>query len=271
MLNQTTLKQIAELLKISAEDFTAAVTSEDEQTLELPQVVALTDEELTRIKNDEYNKGKEKSVEMAVKDVKKALNLDFQGKSIEGLVEAATRKAIADAGIEPDKKVKELEKDLQTLRQHNELLNSQIKEKDSTLSQAQIEREIFRELPTLGEGTIGVDKLLKVMRVDGIEALMHEGKLVAAKDGEVIKDKTANPVLFKDYTMEYAKENKFISDGVITPTGRGAGDGKQTAVYTKLSEVEAAFKAQGKSTNGEEFLNKVSDLAKANPDFKMME
>lgn len=268
MLNQTTLKKIASLLKIDLSDLQEAITAETETGIEIPELTVLTDEELTRIKNAEYANGKEKSIEMAVKDVKKALNLDFQGKTIEGLIEAAQKKAITDAGVEPDKKVKELEKDLQTLRQHNELLNTQLQEKDKAASQAQIEKEIFREIPSLGEGSIGVDKLLKVMKVDGIEAIMHEGQLVAAKGGEVVKDKTAKPVLFKDFTMEYAKENKFISDSQ-KPQGRGQGDGNHAPVFTKFSEVAKHYEAQGKSTNGADFMNQVRELAKANPDFKL--
>ncbi len=109
-LKTEAIEAIAKLTKIKAEDLKAAIESKDEVDLAVDEkLTVLTEDEVTTLKNNEYKNGKEKGVEMAVKATKEKLNLDFQGKTVDGLVEAAQKKAVEEAKVPVNDKVKELE------------------------------------------------------------------------------------------------------------------------------------------------------------------
>lgn len=273
MLTAEQKKTIATLLKVKPEDFDSALTATEEVALAIPEGIAtLLPDDLTRVKNEEYGRGKTTGVEMAVKEAKEKLGIDFSGKSVDGLIEAANKKALADAKITPDAKVAELQKDMATLRSTNEALTQQIAQKDQERESALTDREIFRAIPSLGDNAPAVEKVIKLMRADGYDFKMQDGKLVPVKGGEVMKDATANVLEPKGVILTYAKAEKLISEGGAggdEPKGRGGGDGGKTPVFGKLSELTKHYESQGKSTLGQEFSAKVQELAKANPDFDM--
>jgi hypothetical protein len=274
MLTAEQKKTVAALLKVKLEDFESALTSTEEVALTIPEGIAtLLPDDLTRVKNEEYGRGKTTGVEMAVKEAKEKMGIDFSGKSIDGLIEAANKKALADAKITPDAKVAELQKDMATLRTTNESLTQQIATKDAERESALTDREIFRALPSLGENAPAIDKVIKLMRADGYDFKIQDGKLVPVKGGEIMKDATANVLDPKGVIMEYAKAEKLIAEGAAggsgDPKGRGEGDGGKTPVFSKLSELTKHYESQGKNTLGQEFSAKVQELVKANPEFDM--
>lgn len=266
MLTTEQKNQIAKLLRIDAAKLNEALTSTEEVTLELPEgIQTVTEEELTRVKNAEYNSGKTKGVEMAVKETREKLGLESQSKTIEGLIEAAAKKALADAQIEPSKKVEELQKDNSILRQQIDTLNSTIADKDNAVVQAKVDRELFKEVPQFENG-MEADDFIQYARVKGYDFKLEENKLVAYKNGEPVKSNLAEPIPVKDVLTSFAKDMKFITD-TPAPSGRGEGDRKPTATFSKLSELTASFKEQGKSTQGKEFMDKVREVQKQNPEF----
>ena len=271
MLKAEQIKQIATLLKVDESKLAEAIKSEKEEAVELPSgLQTVTEEDLTRIKNTEYNNGKEKGLEMKVKEVKEKLGLEFQGKTIEGLLEAANKKALADAQIEPDKKVKELQKDLDILRTANETLTKQVSEKDKAVNQAKIDREIFKHIPQFGESgpALTQEEFIQFMRLNGYVFKYEGNDLVAVKGEDIVKDNVAKPIPVKDVIANFAKEKKLISEEKVIG-GRGGNDGKSAATFLKYSELKAHYIAQGKSVNGEEFMNHVSKLKEANPEFDL--
>lgn len=272
MLTAADKQKIAAILKVKLEDFEAAHAATEEVALNIPEgLTGLTTEDLTRVKTSEYNSGKTAGLEMAIKDTAKTMELDFSGKTLDGLIKAANDKALAAANIKPDAKVLELTKDIETLREANEGYKRQITEKETERDRALTDREIYRAIPSLGENAIAVDKVLSLMRVDGHEFKIENGALVPYKDGNPMKDTTANVLKPADVIRSYAKENKLISDdsgGSNDPKGRGSGNSGVPTKFTKLSELKAHFESQGKNINGQEFNDKAMELA-ANAEFDM--
>jgi hypothetical protein len=275
MLTAEQKKMIAKAMRIKEEDFDKALTDTAEVKLEIPASLTVLDEtELKRVKDDEYNNGKTKGVEIAVKDAKEKLGLEFSGKTVDGLIEAANKKALEDAKVSPDKKVLELQRDIDTLKATNTDLTTKLSTQEKAASSAATEKEIYKNVPSLGENAPEVDIVVTLMRAKGYDFEIKDGKLTALKDGQPVKDNVANVLPVKDVITSFAKEAKLISDqSGAAGGGRGGGDkgGGGAKVYKKMSEMVAdAEKEHGKSyTQGAEFNDKVQAYAKANTDFDM--
>jgi hypothetical protein len=267
MLKQETIKKIATILKLKESDLSAAITATDETDLAVADLTTVTDEDLTRIKNEEYKKGKDTGVEMKVKEIKEKTGIDFNGKSIEGLIEAATKKALDDAKVSPDKKVVELEADKATLSKAVDELTKQVAEKEGEASRAKTDRELFKEVP---ETTLGATDLLDFARMKGYDFKLENGQTVPYKNGEPIKDNLAKVRASKDVLAEFAKEHGLTKpEAAGGPAGRGGKDQTAGDKPTKLSEIKKQFVEQNKNLLGDEFRMAVQQAAKDTPEFDM--
>lgn len=269
MLTKDTIKKIAGLLRIKEDELTTAITATDEQELEIAELTVLDDAELTKVKNAEYNSGKVKGVEMAVKEVREAAGWDITVKTVQGIVDHAKKVGFEEAKVEPNAQVEKYKKDNDILKQTLAEKEQELSTVTSKISQAETNTEIYRAVPTLGENAPDVDTVLTIMAAKGYEFKKEGNTLVPYLNGEPMKDKLANPLPIKDVITGFAIESKLMQTAEAPAKGRGAGDGGATNVFTKLSELETAWKAEGKNPNGVEFNNKVQELKKANPDFDL--
>jgi hypothetical protein len=193
--------------------------------------------------------------------VKKELSLDFQGKTIKGLVEAANKKAIADAKIEPDKLNETITKLQNTVKEYE----TKLAEKDVEVENIRTTHDVYTDIPDFGENAPAVTKkeVADFMKLNGYE-FKKDGTY---KDGKRINDKLENAVPRKDVINSFLKEKKFITEEPAVPGGRGGGNQKPPAVYGKLSEIKAKFTADGKSLNGAEFMAAVEKAQAENKEF----
>lgn len=262
MLKKETLTRIATLLKIKATDLETAIKDDKEVDVTIDDKLAVfTEDEVTTLKGNSYKDGKKAGVEMEVDTIKKELELDFQGKTVKGLVEAAGKKAVKDANIEPDKKVTELEGKLKTAQLTATEALQKLADKEGEVSSIKTQGLITKDLPT---ASLPGEKIIALMKMDGYDYNNEDGKIVWLKDGKPMTDKIGNNMTTKDVTTEYIIANKLTVEGTgAAGGGRGKGDeSKGAAVYTKLSEIKAAFKAENKSELGEEFAKVVQEAAK---------
>lgn len=270
-IKKEALTKIAELVKVPVADLEAAIKDEKEVDVAIPEGLTVFEgEELTTLKTNEYSKGKTAGEELAVKEVKTKMGLEFTGKKVEGLVEAATKKALDDAKLTPDKKVAELTEKLNKVQTTAQELETKLAEKDKEVSQVKLSTELMKNVPA--GTTLDAEDVLTLMKSKGYEFEMKDGALVATKDGKVVEDKVAKPLAVKDVITEFAKERKLIADEGKTdpPGGRGgAGSGAGATKWTKLSEVKKHFEEQGKSVNGQEFNDAIMKAKTDNPEFAL--
>lgn len=268
MLKKEHVEAVAKLLKLKPEDLTAAIADEKEVDITVPEGTLYADTEIETLKTNEYKRGSVAAVEIQVKDAKEKLGLDFKGKTLEGLVEAAQKKALDDAKIEPAKKVQELEEKLKTVQATATELQTKLTEKDTEIASVKLHTELVKNVP---EGTLlEADEVVALMKAKGYDFKTVDGKLVATKDGKVIEDKVANPVDVKEVIAGFAKEKKLISEQDPPPGGRGGRNGKPAgSVAGSLTELIEEFKAAGKNPQGEEFTAAVEKARTANKEFKM--
>ena len=271
-LKKEALAAIAKLTKLKVEDLESAIKDEKEVDLAIDEkLTVFTDDEVTTLKNNEYKNGKEKGVEMAVKETKEKLGLEFQGKTIDGLVTAAQTKAVEDAKVSPDKKVTELTEKLKTVQETAADLQKKLAEKESEVAGVKLNGELYKNVPA---GTsLEPDEVIGIMKLKGYDFKIEDGKLVAVKDGKVLQDKVANALPVKQVIEEFVTEKKLIADGGSggqgDPGGRGGGSGKPPVKFGTLSEIKKHFTDNGKSLLGTEFSEAVQKAVTENKDFAM--
>jgi len=218
MLKKETLTKIAALLKLKEPDLEAAIKDEKEVDLTIePTLASYTDTEVQQLKDIEYKNGKTKGVEIAVKDAKEKAGLDFTGKTIDGLIEAVSKKALNDAKIEPNQKVTELEGKLKSVQANYTDLENKMKVKDQEVEGIKINSELAQHIPA--GATLAPAKIIGLMKMDGYDFKLEEGKTIVYKDGQPVTDKLSNPMLPKDVVNTYVTEQKLV------PAGEGGGQG----------------------------------------------
>lgn len=268
MLKQETITKIESLLKIKG--LSDAIKAEAETDIEIPELSVYDAAELETLKNNEYKNGKEKGVEMAVKDAKEKLSLDFQGKSIDGLLSSYQKKVLEDARIEPAEKVKELNEKVTTLQNTVKEYETKLAEKDNEVVSTKVNSELYKHIPQLGENgpALGQDDVIQLMKLKGYEFKFEEGKIVPYKDGRQMQDKMSNPLQAKDVVDTFMKETKLVTSQPA-PSGRGGTSNAPSNKPGSLKELKDQFAAQNKSTLGVEFKQAVDQAVKDNPEFKM--
>lgn len=272
MLKKESLEKLAKLAKIKVADLEAAIKDENEADVAIEDnLTVLTEGEITILKKNEYENGKTKGVEMAVKETKEKLGLEFQGKTIEGLAEAAQKKALADAKIEPEKKVQELTEKVKTLQTAVTEYETKISAKDAEVTKVKIHGELYKHIPEPGEEgpALSRDEMIRLMEANGYEFKMVDNKIIAYKNGEQVVDKLTNPVDVKTVVTGFLVEKKLIAGDPAVPTGRGGGGSGKDVKITKLSELKKKYEAAGKSTNGQEFMDEATKYKAENPEFDL--
>lgn len=270
-LKKEALQKIATLAKVNVADLETAIKDEKEVDITIPEkLTTFTDDEVTTLKTNEYKSGKEAGVEMAVKDAKGKLGLDFNGKTIDGLVEAATKKALDDAKIAPDAKVTELEGKVSTLQNTVKEYETKLAEKETEVSGIKLNGELHKHIPQPGENgpVLGADSVILLMKADGYEFKQENGAVTGYKGGKQLQDKLSNPLPVNEIIGAFMKEKKLIGEDPALG-GRGGGDKNPTGKAGKLSELKKQFTDQGKSLLGSEFSQAVAQAAKDNSEFDM--
>lgn len=271
-LKKEALTRIATLLKVKETDLEAAIKDEKEVDVAIDdKLQTFTETEVTTLKTNEYNTGKKAGEEMAVKEAKEKLKLDFQGKTVDGLLDAHGKKVLADAKIEPDKKVQEYEEKVTNLQKTVAEKERELAEKTALAETSSINSELYQFIPAKGENDPDMtpSDIIALAKSNGIEFKRENGKLVPYQNGKQVLDKVSNVREAKDVLGEFITAKKYRSAGEATPGGRGGGDGKPPAKAGTMSELKKQFEAQGKSLLGQEFSEAVAAATKENKDFDM--
>jgi hypothetical protein len=268
-LKKETIKAIATHLKLKEEDLAKAITEKDEVDLVIADdITVLTAAEQQTLKDNEYNRGKKAGPEMDVKAAKEKYELDFTGKTVDGLLEAYGKKVLADAKVNPDKKVTELEAKVTNLQKTVTEYETKLTAKDTEVAGIKINGELYKHIPPAEENgpALGADDVIQLMRANGYEFKLEEDKLVPYKGGKALQDRLSNNRPVKEVIDEFLLEKKLIT---TVPAGRGGKDQKAAAKSGKLSELKKKFEAEGKNVQGQEFAQAVKQAVAENKDFDM--
>ena len=269
MLSESTISNIATMLKISPSDLKEKISSEKEEELSLQELKVFTPEEFeTRVKNEKstsYQEGKTAQEEMLVKQAKKDMGYDFEGKSFESFLEHHNANLKGKYSKGDDSRIKELEADIAKLNENHANALSQLQEKNQSLSgqvlRAKISNQLLSTMPA--ETTIEKSDIMLLFNANH-EIEEQEGKLIVKRNGETIKDETtASPLDVKEVFKSFISEKNYVKGN----PGRGTGSESGGSGYTgnSISEFNDSWEKSGKKLYNAEYDKAYAEFRSKNP------
>jgi len=263
MINDTIWQELAKRTGLEAEKLQSAIASETEETIELAPVNILTDIELNSLKEtvgkESAKNGAKTIMEMEVKALREKHGLEFEGKTIDNLLNAYSSKQIIDAKIEPNKKVDELKLSLENLQSKYETdldtKSNELQTLSKKLGEYKVNGDLVKHLP---EGLTGIDPNDFMTLAKTNASFEYEDNVLVVKKGEtVLRDKMEKPITPKDYLTEFATTKKWIETN-----GRGGGDegGKGNGEFKSVNDVMRHMEANNISPMSQEGQKLVADF-----------
>jgi molecular chaperone GrpE (heat shock protein) len=220
----------------------------------------------SNLANEEYKKGKTAGAEMSVKDAREKHGYEFDGKSIDNLIEAVKTKTLAEAKVEPSKKIQELETNFNSLQTNYNTLRDEYDGYKTKISEKETQHRKDSTLMSFIPDNIKVDKDIALMALKskaGIDVSFDDtGRAIQTINGEVQKDKSLEPIgLTKDFMTEQLSalglvENK-ASGGRGGSDEPGGGSGDSYEAFTER------MKANGIEPGSEKFSEHMTSELKA--------
>lgn len=229
---------------LTAEELKTLITSEEEIEINVPKVNVLTDTELESVKttvasgnkDSGFVEGMKSGTEQLVKAIRNVKGLEFEGKikydatgkidynsTASHIAEHYDAKVLADAKIEPEKRIKELETSLQNVQKtyDEEKTGWENKSKEFDGKIKSLNQDFFLQtnLPQV-EG-LNKKQLAVLIKTDGYSVEFDEnGTAYPVQFGKRIVDKMEKPVPFETFALNYVEQNGWGTK----PVGKGGSD-----------------------------------------------
>ena len=259
------IESLAKMAKVTdVEAFAKALTSETDTDFDLglDNLIVRTKDEDEQVRENLLSESKTKNFtdafEIQIKNMKKDLGLEFEGKRQEDFIDAFKTQILSEAKVEPNKKIEELNSSLEALR-------GQVSEKQSAYEQLQSSIENDKRkykaqslIPELPEG-LGLNK----EEATSLYFMSHEIKDDGVyRNGEKLKDKLEKALSFEDSVNSFIESKGWNKK---QPTGRGGGakgEG-QSGLPTNLDEYDNYIKEKGWAAGSQEANALLSEVVKA--------
>jgi len=234
------INELAKFVKGGAEVLQKAMSSDEEMSLEFVDGRFVTDEDLEglkeKVKTEAKTEGQTIGYDFAMKDLKKDFGLEIEGKDREKIAKAVKEKIMADAKIEPSKKINELESSISNLREKYETDKNQWEAETGKYKNKLKDISIMSELQKNTPETKGLkpNQFAVLARSEFDFDFDDNGGLVAKKNGEVLRDKMERPLPVKDILTDFATQN-----GWYGSEGRGGGNegGSGKSEFKSMNDV----------------------------------
>ena len=236
------ISEIENGLGLESGKLSEMLTSEEKHTVDLSERVILDkasyDERISNIKKDSSTM----ALEIAIKEQRNALGLEFEGKTMENLLNSFKTKIESESKIEPETKYKTLKTDFETLQ-------SKLLEKDSefntfkdNLSKEQnfndIKNEFMKYVPD--NALVSKSTLFVEAKEKGFDFVKEEGKVVV-KDaqGNTLKNENLSALDIKDWVATFSTP--------YLPKVEGGAGAKDDTPPSKAGSLEAFQKQAEKN------------------------
>ena len=236
------IDDLARFVEGGAEVLQKALTSQEDVEIKLVAGDFFSDDYLNTLKKSQFQAGKEEGnkigYDFALKDIKKDAGIEIDGKDRVKILNALKEKYTKDAGIEPTKKVQELESQLKNVQSNYE---KDIAEREQIISSLNGKMESFhvnnliqKEMPELK----ALKKEQAAILFQNDFQVKKDGENVSLiKNGQPVTDKFGKPLPLKDVLFDYATSN-----GWIHSEGKGGDDNKGGSSDTKFDNKDEVFR-----------------------------
>lgn len=236
------ITELEQTLGLESGKLQEMITSEEIHKIDLSTKVILDkpiyDERIANIKKESSTM----ALEIAIKEQRNALGLDFQGKTMENLVNAIKSKVESESKIEPEEKFKALKTDFEKLQENYNKKETEFTTFKTNIEKQQELNEIKSEFTKhiAGETLVSKSTIFTEAKEKGYSFEKEDGKIVVKLNGEVQKNKdTLSAISVKEFVTN------FSTPYLKTPTGGGGGDDETEGA--KAGSFEAFMKEAEKN------------------------
>lgn len=241
------LKTLADRAGIAPEDLQAAFASEDEVTLEIKPFEFFDESQLSALKT---NVGKA-AIEVEIKNFKREKNIDFTGKTLQGIYDYANSIGMKEGHKEPEQKYKELEDKYKLKIGELENMNSTIDQYKGKLFDLSASTKLKGAVDF--DTTIPQEDLIVLFKAKHQLKQGEDGETYVQKLGaaDLIKeDKTQSPIKAEDVYKKFAESYLKTGKG-LPPKMKGTVDGDLTF------ETKREFDEWAATETDQSLINKV--------------
>lgn len=265
----TNLETILGAVGLNKESFIEAMQSESEVELEFskPTLEAFSpdafadDEKFQTFKRNFSEEQKTAGREMAIKDARNKYGLEFEGKTIDNLVNAVTAKVESEATAEPDKKLQQYKGDIDSLKGQIESIQLERDQFKGQISEIQsnhkLERTLYGKVKDESNYSIPADDLVALYKMKtniGIEEGSH---VLYEPNGDILKNDLREPISIEAHFSEFTKSY------LKNPTGGTGGADETPTGKRSLNEFANELTAEGLQPNSEAWNARVSEALKS--------
>lgn len=233
MLTQKDKESLAKLAGIPVGDLTKAISDEKEVDLGVVQPYKVfktatdleNDDHVDRLRKLKYDDGVEVGEKRAVKSMVEVTGIDYEGKNPKDFVEKLKSKVIEDAKIPADKKVRELQEDLEALKKTHQ---AELSTKEQLINNLSTEKkklstglELFKKVPSELNG-ISRNHAITLIQTEYQFEVDESGEtIVKDSAGKILKNEDRSNKTYDQVVSEWLTTNKYTNAG---GPGRGGDD-----------------------------------------------
>ena len=267
-------QQISKITGKDVEDVKAAMSSDEVVDLDVSGVKVISNEEFDSMQS-RYEAEREDAVkaareeakkaglEIAIKEARNSLGLEFEGKNMDNLLNAFKAKTLEEASIEPNQQITSLTKDIESLKNTIAEKEALIAEKDGAIESIKSDYKNKQDQSFITKSLISeYDKVkdkVNISQTDFLDLytmrneLKVEGETIKHfKNGEEVKDDLRAPI---DLSVGV---NSFLSAGNYFKTPRGGrGKGSEHSGPETMESYTARLVKQG--VKGQELSDKIAE------------
>lgn len=239
------IQEIEKALGIEQGKFSEMFASEEKHTIDLTSLLiepkSIYEERMANIKASSATMAKE----VAIKEIKKELGLDFEGKNETVLIEALKSKFESiktDVVKDPEKRYVDLKTDFDKLQANLLSKESEFETFKTEITQTNTLNEIKNDFTKHIPENVLVSKstIFTEAKEKGFSFEREEGKTVIKQNGEVLKDEnTLSPLGIENWVKTFSTPYLKTAEG-------GAGKGDETPP-SKAGSFEAFQKESAKN------------------------
>lgn len=268
------LSIMSERTGLEATKIAEIVNSESEEIegVEIPTLHVFDENQLGERLKNHVELSKPTLIEMAIKEARKNNGLEFEGKTIDNLVNAAIEKGKKEAGLKPNEALQEKETMIENLRKSIQQIEQ---EKENELNRIKGELSIVQTNQYLnsiipdGLDTPLSKSDLSILFKNDIQIVEKDGKKQFVKNGDIMRDaKTQNPLDAQTVINNWLSEKNIT----VKTEQKGRGGKNETGnTSTSLDSIETTqdFYNYCKENNisRKDQSNLIVEIRKNNPNF----
>lgn len=249
-LSKETITKLASLVGVSFDDFKAKIESEEEQSLDVPRLY--TEEEKDTFGSNRFNEGKQAMKEIQVKDLREKYPVSYSGKDLDKYMESYKQAVLEEAEVNPDKKVEELQKEMENLRNKYQDDMATKEDEIKKLQGSNYRLSTTQRLVSLlkDDTVIPKDDIVTLYLTKHELERGEDGTLIK-KDGKVLKDELQNPIKLEEHFVSWVDDNKYVGKVGMGGDDKGNGSG-EVKEFEKMSDFEAYCQENDIEMNSDE-------------------